>query len=135
MKRVQLLLCVCMLLVLTSCNQTSLPLPEDLTDMQTSTADPNNPNSYENPIENTQFEPAALYQYFLLHGVPARFNVTTGEVTYLCDDPLCSHDADSDCLFAASPPLNNTLHRQTALSSGHPLLCTGKLVTGSWNVF
>ena len=100
MKRVQLLLCVCMLLVLTSCNQTSLPLPEDLTDKQTSTADPNNPNVYENPIQNTQFEPAALYQYFLLHGVPARFNVTTGEVTYLCDDPLCSHDVDSDCLFA-----------------------------------
>ena len=100
MKRAQLLLCVCLLLLLTSCNQTSLPLPEDLTDKQTSTADPNNPNVYENPIENTQFEPAAMYQYFLLHGVPARFNVTTGEVTYLCDDPLCSHDADSDCLFA-----------------------------------
>ena len=100
MKRAQLLLCVCMLLVLTSCNQTPLPFPEDLTDKQTSTANPNNPNVYENPIENTQFEPAALYQYFLLHGVPARFNVTTGEVTYLCDDPLCSHDADSDCLFA-----------------------------------
>ena len=99
MKRAQLLLCVCLLLLLTSCNQT-LPLPEDLTGVQDTAANPNTPNVYENPIQNTQFEPAALYQYFLLHGVPARLNVTTGEVTYLCDDPLCSHDADSDCLFA-----------------------------------
>lgn len=99
MKRAQLLLCVCMLLLLISCNQ-ALPLPEDLTDEQAATGDPSNPNSYENPIKNTQFEPAALYQYFLLNGVLARFNVTTGEVTYLCDDPLCSHDEKSDCLFA-----------------------------------
>ena len=99
MKRAQRLLCICLLLVLASCNQT-LPLPEDLTGEQAATGDPSNPNSYENPIKNTQFEPAALYQYFLLNGVLARFNVTTGEVTYLCDDPLCSHDEKSDCLFA-----------------------------------
>ena len=100
MKRTKLLLCVCLCLLLTSCNQNQPPLPEDLTGEQATTADPNTPNSYDNPIENTQFETAALYQYFLFNGVLARFNVTTGEVTYLCDDPLCSHDADSECLFA-----------------------------------
>lgn len=100
MKRAQPFLWICLLLVLASCNQKPLPLPEDLTDTGSVSADMGNPNTYQNPIENTQFESAALYQYFLLHGTLARFNVTTGQVTYLCDDPLCSHDVQSDCLFA-----------------------------------
>ena len=91
-------LCMCLLLVLISvmicCCTASVP-NQRVELMGTDTMIGENRN---NNWDTTVFPPQALYQYFLLNGVLSRFNVTTGAVTYLCDDPLCPHGAD--CLFS-----------------------------------
>ena len=100
-RKAYVLLTLCVLCgILVSCSFNQLTYPDEITTQgfgypQTDIA---NPNIYNNPIHNTAFEAQALCQYFLLGGILARFNVTTGEVTYLCDDPLCPHGAD--CLFS-----------------------------------
>ena len=98
MKKTSILLLLCVIsLTVISCGN-AIVYVEDLTSSPTDTSDGDNPNQYRNPIENTRFTPEALYQYFLLDNALARFNVTTGEVTYLCDDPLCAHG--TDCTFS-----------------------------------
>lgn len=60
-------------------------------------------NEYVNPIQNTNFPEEALYEFFHVYQsdgstVLSKFNVTTGDVSPLCSDPLCSHD-DYNCAF------------------------------------
>lgn len=102
MKRAYLLIWLCLApMLLTSCSSLPLIYPDELTSDNTQVDGMDgNPNSYNNPIHNTKFDPQPLYQYLVLNATVVRFNITTGEVTYLCDDPLCSHNAGSDCLFA-----------------------------------
>ena len=97
---VKVMTCVAVLLLLMqflACSS-SPPVYLDETTPTDSPTDSRDPNIYQNPIHNTDFEPKPLYQYFVLNGTLARFNITTGDVTYLCDDSLCLHG--TECLFS-----------------------------------
>lgn len=90
-------------LLFTVCGCQSSPHYPDETDEDMTSQETHGLNEHIHPIHNTDFPEEAIYQYFPVYqynnsSVFSKFNVTTGEVSPLCSDPLCKHN-DYDCMF------------------------------------